>query len=106
MQNYSAWNISNWDYPTENNIEEKIKYFAKFGILSANIHNTQPWKFKIEKASLEIIPEWDRRLTDADPTGKNLWISLGCCVKNIEVISAYHDFLVGINIIKNEKDKK
>ncbi len=46
--NYGAWRIGPWDFPKDGTTEDKIRYFVRYGILSANIHNTQPWKFKIE----------------------------------------------------------
>ena len=102
MNNYSAWNIHIDDLQKNESLESKIKFFIKFGILAANIHNTQPWRFEIESGFLNIVPDWDRQLDEIDPTGKNLYISLGCFVGNVEVIAAYHGYLVTLKIIENE----
>lgn len=98
--NYSAWN---WDYkkfPRNEKMEEKIKFFLKAGILAANIHNTQPWLFEIKNDILTISPNWDRRLLYADPHTRNLYISLGCCLRNIECIAAYYRYFTKIEIKK------
>src|SRR3989344_7694607 len=98
MNNYSAWNISEWDYPKEGSTEDKIKYFSRYGLLAANLHNTQPWRFRIIKNQLQILPNLKYHLPKVDPSKKYLYISLGCCVKNIEVIAAYHQFGTEIKI--------
>lgn len=92
LPNYSAWN---WDYkkfPRKENIEDKIKFFIESGILAASIHNTQPWKFEIQNNSLHIFPNWKYKLAYADPSGKNIFISIGCCIANIECVAAYYGF--------------
>ncbi len=104
MENYEAWAINSWDYPGSASLEEKIKYFSRYGLLAANIHNTQPWKLKITTNSLVITPDWARKLPELDPTGKNLYISLGCFVKNIEVAAAYHNYKVTISLPKSSED--
>src|SRR3989344_1853932 len=92
IDSYSAWNVSEWDFPKVGSIESKIKYFSQYGLLAANLHNTQPWRFRIIKNELQIIPNLKYHLQRVDPTKKYLYISLGCCVKNIEVIAAHHEY--------------
>jgi len=51
--------------------------------LAANGHNTQPWKFAVNGDSIEIHPDYTRRLPAVDPTDRELWISLGCALENL-----------------------
>lgn len=46
-------------------------------------HNTQPWLFKINEASIEIHPNFDKSLPVVDPENRELFISLGCAVENL-----------------------
>lgn len=90
--NYNAWLISPDDYPKKAVIEEQISFLLRYGILAASTHNTQPWKFQIESNVLKVFPDWQYRLEVSDKEGKNLFISLGCCVENIVVAAAYFGF--------------
>ncbi len=87
--NYQAWN---WDYKRGKSLKGYkaiMKYCIEAGILAANIHNTQPWNFKIIDNTIELRPRWEYHLPYADPSGRNLLITLGCCITNIEVAAAF-----------------
>lgn len=53
--------------------------------LAANGHNTQPWKFALGENSIEIRPDFSRRLAVVDPDNRELWMSLGCALENLLV---------------------
>ena len=89
QHNYRAWN---WDYKRGKKLgrtEEKTRYCIEAGVLAANIHNTQPWEFKVSSNEIKLNPKWEYHLHEADPSGRNLLITLGCCITNIEVAAAY-----------------
>jgi len=89
--NYQAWN---WDFrhlPKDADLTRKIFFFSQAGILAASIHNTQPWKFEIKNDNLLIFPDFSQKLKYGDPRGTNIFISLGCCITNIEVVASYCD---------------
>lgn len=102
-ENYAAWNLKLADFPENGNLNEKLTFFARFGILAANIHNTQPWRFKILKNTIKVFPDWNLQLQKADPLSKNLFISLGCCVRNIEAIAASKEFFSKVNLKNSGK---
>lgn len=56
---------------------------VRFASLAASGHNTQPWKFAITDNSIEIRPDFTRRLAVVDPHDRELWISLGCALENL-----------------------
>lgn len=101
-KNYAAWSITISDYNGDARIEEKIKFFTKHGVLAANIHNTQPWKTSIEGNRLNIKPDWDKQLMVADPKGKNLYISLGCFIKNVEIAASFFSFETKLTVSETE----
>src|SRR5260221_413928 len=105
QDNYLAWSISEKEFPKESTIEEKIRFFTRFGILAPSTHNTQPWKFKVQKNSLFIYPDLSKKLPFGDRTDKNLYISLGCCLENISKTSLYFGFDPNIEDLRNEEGK-
>ena len=57
--------------------------FVRFATLAANSHNTQPWKFRITRDSVDILPDFARRTPVVDPDDHHLYVTLGCAVENL-----------------------
>lgn len=74
---------------------EKIEYILSFAIHAPSTHNTQPWLFKVVDDTCELKVNKKVLLKEADPDGRNLYISFGCLIENISLIS---DFF-GVNIV-------
>lgn len=104
QENYKAWRISEENFPKDGTIEEQIKFLLNYAILAPSTYNTQPWRFKIVGNNLEVSPNWDYQLSQADPEAKNSFISLGCATANIISAGAYFDF--NTKIIYKGQDKK
>lgn len=85
----SVWNIEEKDFPRNGKLVNKIKFLLNYGILAPSGHNSQPWKFIVEGRELIIVPDFERRRRTVDPEDRELFISLGCAVKNIEVAAKY-----------------
>jgi hypothetical protein len=58
---------------------------AQQAALAPSIHNTQPWRFRIEPGALEIYGDLTRQLTVLDPLARQLVISCGCAAFNARV---------------------
>lgn len=57
----------------------------RFATLAANSHNTQAWRFKAGKGSIDILPDLTRRAPAVDPDNHHLFASLGCAGENLAV---------------------
>jgi hypothetical protein len=62
---------------------------VEFAIKAPSGHNTQPWKFKINENSIEILPNFTKSLSVVDGNNRELYISLGCALENL-CITAQH----------------
>src|SRR3989344_467971 len=62
---------------------ETIIKIIEYGTWAPSSHNSQPWKFSIMEDSIEILPEYARRLVVGDKRNRQLFISLGCAGENI-----------------------
>jgi hypothetical protein len=60
--------------------------------LAPSVHNTQPWKVKIDKGNLLILVDQTRRLTHGDPTGRETYISLGIFTEACVLAMAHYGF--------------
>lgn len=62
-----------------------LRELVRHATLAANGHNTQPWRFALGGDTIEIRPDFARRLPVVDPQDRELWISLGCALENLLV---------------------
>lgn len=56
---------------------------VRYATLAASSHNTQPWKFKLERGRILILPDLSRRCPAVDPDDHHLYASLGCAAENL-----------------------
>lgn len=56
---------------------------VRLATLAASSHNTQPWTFRVEGASVDILPDFTRRCPVVDPRDAHLFRSLGCAAENL-----------------------
>lgn len=56
--------------------------------LAANSHNTQPWRFHITGAEIDIRPDPSRTTPVVDPDDHHLFVSLGCAAENLIIAGA------------------
>ena len=63
----------------------QMQNLIRYATLAASGHNAQPWKFVIKPDTIEIHPDYTRRLLVVDPGDRELWISLGCALENLMI---------------------
>ncbi|MBE0684541.1 MAG: Tat pathway signal protein [Anaerolineaceae bacterium] len=88
LHTYTPWldykeQVSQNKQKFDNNQSDQMIELVRYATLAANGHNTQPWKFSIKDHSIEILPDYNRRLPVVDPNDRELWISLGCALENL-----------------------
>jgi hypothetical protein len=67
-------------------------------------HNTQPWKFKVQKNIIRIYPDFSRRLPVVDPDDHALYISLGCALENLVIAAQKDGYTSKVNYFPNSED--
>jgi nitroreductase len=60
-----------------------LKELIHYATLAPSGHNTQPWLFSLNDDTIEIRPDYKRRLPVVDPDDHALFISLGCALENL-----------------------
>lgn len=89
----------------QKNLEEKIKFVLQYAILAPSTHNSQPWLFKIENNSCQIYIDPSVSIKEADPLGRDLYISLGCFLENLIIAAKYFKVFENINYRLNEEER-
>ena len=62
---------------------DMFREVVRYTTLAPNGHNTQPWKFRLRKDGVDILPDYSRRTPVVDPDDHHLWVSLGCAAENL-----------------------
>lgn len=101
--NYSAWYISEKSFDYDWSINKKLKFLLKYGILAPSTHNTQPWVLNVSTETITITPNYQLKLKEADPMNRGMYISLGCCLANIEIAAAYFNIPFRTVITENSQ---
>ena len=77
------------NFPDSGTLEQQILQIIEYGIRAPSTHNTQPWIFEFTGATVAVSLDTTRSLAYADRTGRDLYMSIGCLLTNIEIAAAY-----------------
>jgi nitroreductase len=107
----SQWDISENDFPEGSNRSdiEKLKFFINYAILAPSSHNTQPWIFKISNDNtIELYADRTRALPVVDPEDRELTISCGAALFNLEIAISYFGYAYesGISFPDNNNEEE
>lgn len=74
------WSISDADYPSAAGEREQLRHLLGYAVLAPSAHNTQPWRFRVTDAGIEVHADRARTLSVSDPDGRELTISCGAAL--------------------------
>ncbi len=60
-----------------------LRELVRYATLAPSSHNTQCWKFAVERRSISIVADLSRRCPAVDPDNHHLFVSLGCAAENL-----------------------
>ncbi len=88
-----------WDVPfrLEATLSAQIRDLIGYAVLAPSGHNTQPWKFAVRGNTIQIIPDYARRLPAVDPQNRELWISLGCALENLALAAQVAGYMADVS---------
>lgn len=83
--------------------EDKVKFLLQFAVLAPSTHNSQPWLFKVKDNSCEIYLDRSKQLPEADKFGRDMYISLGCCIENLLIAAKSYGICPSLKLVlKND----
>ncbi|OGL72946.1 hypothetical protein A3C96_02950 [Candidatus Uhrbacteria bacterium RIFCSPHIGHO2_02_FULL_60_10] len=89
--NYDAWRLEPKEFDGLP-YDGRIHFLVRFAVLAPSSHNSQPWEFVVEPSAIVVRPNLARALPQSDPTGRQLYISIGCAVENICQAADYYGY--------------
>jgi hypothetical protein len=76
---------------------ETIKNILSYAIRAPSTHNSQPWLFKLKTSGVDVFYDEKYLLPQADPTTRDMYISIGCMLENMSIASQNLNYLSEIN---------
>jgi nitroreductase len=65
--------------------EEIVRHVVATAVWAPSVHNTQPWRFTADGPQLSLHADASRRLTVADPDGREMMISCGAALFTVRL---------------------
>lgn len=90
------------DFPTIGTTEEQLLFLLNYAVLAPSLHNSQPWLFKVSDQCLEIMLNQSIALSIVDPNNRELIISCGAALGNLEVAARYFGYDTKVQHAKNK----
>jgi hypothetical protein len=94
--NLEAWSVASSDFPAAGTVTDKARFAVRYAILAPSSHNTQPWRFVSGDRELLICADRTRGLPNIDPFDRELIISCGAALFNLQVALAHFNVPVEI----------
>ncbi len=85
----TPWRVAEQDFPEGAALEKILQFLLRYAILAPSGHNTQPWKFSVERRTIAVYADLSRQLPVVDPDNREMYISIGCALANL-FIAAEH----------------
>ncbi len=97
-----VWEVRADDWPSDAPIASRAAFLLRYAILAPSSHNSQPWLFRVNNASVEVHADERNWLREADPDRRELYLSVGCAVENLIVAAQHFDLTPALEFTSDE----
>ncbi len=77
---------------------------VRAAVLSANPHNSQPWRFRISSSAIDIFVDPSRNMGNMDPYRREQHIGLGCSLENLLIAAQAKGFDPRLTVLPDAAD--
>ncbi len=85
--------------------EVALAQAARTAGLAPSIHNSQPWRWRVDGAQLDLRAERSRQLAVTDPEGRMLAISCGAALHHVRLALAAEGWAVTVTRLPDHNDQ-
>lgn len=76
-------------FPRASEPADQVRFLLNYAVLAPSSHNSQPWRFRVDETSVDLLGDPARRLNVVDPDGRELRISCGAALFHLRSALAY-----------------
>ncbi len=76
-----------------------LRELLNYAVRAPSIQNTQPWQFRLQGDQLFVVSDHSRLLAVADPSGRELTISVGAAIGHLEAAAAAAGLVLDVELL-------
>ena len=100
----AAWEIAEADFPRAGSLSDKLRFLVGYAVLAPSSHNSQPWRFRLLSAGIEVLADRERRLPASDPQDRELVVSCGAALHNLRLAVRHFGYLDRVAVLPEGAD--
>ncbi len=81
---------------------EVLEELVAAAVLAPSSHNTQPWLFELHDGEVDLHADRIRSLPVNDPDDRELTISCGCALRNLELAAGEHGLTPTVSVLPDD----
>jgi nitroreductase len=70
-------------------VVDQLRFALERAVRAPSSHNTQPWRFGLRSGAIDVYADRERQLPVVDPVGRELVMSCGAALLNLELALAH-----------------
>src|SRR5690242_4977944 len=84
--------------------DDRLAEAIRIATLAPSTHNTQPWRFRLRGAAIDLLADRARAMPVADPDGRELTISCGAALFYLRLAVAHADANPRVMLFPDARD--
>jgi hypothetical protein len=82
----------------------QLRALVEAAVLAPSSHNTQPWRFAVRNATVDLYADRTRALPVNDPDDRELAMSCGAALFNLRVAAAHRTISIALSLLPDASD--
>ena len=80
-------------------MNDALRRSVEYAGRAPSVHNTQPWRFRVDGSVLTLYADLRRRLEVLDPAGRQLVVSCGAALANVDLALRVEGLLPAVHLV-------
>jgi hypothetical protein len=72
-------------FPHKGSVREQVRYLLRYAVQAPSMHNSQPWRFRVNDSGVEVLADREHLPPADDPDGRGVLLALGAAIHHLEV---------------------
>lgn len=102
LRENDLWTTQEADFPVSGSDAARARFLLRYATLAPSTRNSQPWRFTIRGARIDIAADLDRWSSVSDADRRELEISLGCALENLIVAADQFGYFCSVELATND----